>query len=137
MSVAKKLFLLALVLALHCLPAITHAETHATALPSPIKDPAALLDNQIAGLDTLIQATQQSLEGQKQLRTLIVEYKNIQTAYLKRMQDNDLLLTLVKSAHRTLKAIKENHLLPDFDPEFIDELTVLSQAATKRGVPKP
>lgn len=102
-----------------------------------IKEPAALLGNEIARLDTLIQATQQSLEGQKKLRERIVEYQKIQDLYLKQPQDNDLLFKLVKSAYRTLESIKENHLTETFDPDFINELTVLSQAANKRGVPKP
>lgn len=102
-----------------------------------IRDPAALIGNEIARLDTLIQATQQSLEGQKTLREKIVEYKKIQDLYLQQPQNNDLLFRLVKSAKRTLDTIKENSLTQTFDPEFINELTVLSQAANKRGVPKP
>lgn len=102
-----------------------------------IKDPAALLQNELNRIDTIIYQTQKSLEDQKKLRLLIEEYKKIQDDYLKKSQDNDLLLALVKSAHRTLKAINESHLTETFDPEFIEELTVLSLAAGKRGVPKP
>lgn len=102
-----------------------------------IKDPAALISNEINRLDTLIQATQQSLDGQKKLRAHIVEYQKIQDLFITNPNDNDVLLRMVKSAYRTLEAIKENHLTQNFDPDFIDELTVLSQAASKRGVPKP
>jgi len=102
-----------------------------------IKDPAALLENELTRLDRLIQATQRSLECEIKLREQIVEYKKIQEEYLKRPEDNDLLFKMIKSAHRTIKSIKENHLTESFDPEFIDELTVLAQAANKRGVPKP
>lgn len=111
-------------------------QTHAD-IPAAIKDPAALIGNEISRLDTLIEATEQSLEGQKKLRAQIVEYQKIQELYLKKPQDNDLLLKVVKSAYRTLQTIKENHLIQTFDSDFIDELTVLSQPATKRGVPKP
>lgn len=103
----------------------------------PAKDPSALINNELARLDTLIQATQQSLEGQKQLRSSIEEYKKIQEQFFKQSDDNDILFSMVKSAHRTLKLIKDNHLTQSFDPEFIDELTVLAQAANKRGIPKP
>lgn len=95
------------------------------------------IDNEIARLDTLIQATERSLEGQNKLRKKIVEYKKTEEAYLKSPDNNDLLFAVVKSAHRTLEAIKESHLTQTFDPEFINELTVLSQAASKRGIPKP
>ncbi len=124
-------------LSLCCMDHAMCAEGPAVPMPLAIKDPAALLDTEIARLDTLIKATQQSLDGEKKVRDLIVEYKKIQDQYLKNTKDNDLLFSLVKSAHRTLKAIKDNHLTQTFDPEFIDELTVLSQAVNKRGIPKP
>jgi hypothetical protein len=47
------------------------------------------------------------------------------------------LLKVVKSAYRTLQSIKSNNLIQTFDTDFIDELTVLSQPATKRVIPKP
>lgn len=101
------------------------------------KNPAALLQTEINRIDTLIACTQKSLEEQQKVKGLIAEYKKIQERYLKSPQDNDLLLTMVKSAHRTLKAIQEYHLIQTFDPEFIEELTVMSLAAGKRGIPKP
>jgi hypothetical protein len=104
---------------------------------SYIKDPAELLNNEIERLDTLIQATQQSLENQKALRASIVEYQKIQNLYLQNTQDNELLFHLIKNAHYLLESIKENHLLHTFDSDFLSELTLLSQAANKRGMPKP
>lgn len=102
-----------------------------------VKDPANLINHEISRLDNLIQATQQSLEGQKRLRDCIVEYQRIQNLYLQNTNDNELLFQMVKSAYRTLSSIKENHLTQTFDIEFISELTMLSQIATKRGIPKP
>lgn len=128
MAFRKLSFLLLVILASFSL----HAD-----IPSSIKDPAALIGNEISRLDTLIQATEKSLEGQKKLRTQIVDYQKLQEQYLKNPQDNDLLLKVVKSAYRTLQTIKENNLSQTFDTDFIDELTVLSQPATKRGIPKP
>jgi hypothetical protein len=116
---------------------ITTARLYSETPSLAIKDPAALIKTELERLDTLIQATQQSLDGQKKLREKILDYKKAQELYLKAPNDNDLLLRLVKSAHRTLEAIKENHLAQTFDPEFINELTVLSQPITKRGIPKP
>lgn len=105
--------------------------------PSTIKDPNALIGNEISRLDTLIQATETSLEAQKKLRTQILEYQKLQDQYLKNTKDNDLLMKLVKSAYRTLQTIKEQHLEQNFDSDFIDELRVISQPATKRGIPRP
>lgn len=102
-----------------------------------IKDPAALIDQEISRLEWLIQATEQSLAGQKKLHTQIKEYQKYHEQYLDKPEDNDLLVKLIKNAYRTLEAIKENHLTYTFDSDFIDELTVLSQPAKKRGIPKP
>lgn len=102
-----------------------------------IKDPAALIGTEIARLDTLIQATEKSLDEQKQLRGQIVEYKKLQDRFLGKPGDNELLLKLVKSAHKILQTINNSHLTQTFDPDFIDELSVLSQPARKRGIPKP
>lgn len=98
--------------------------------------PDQLISQEINRLDTLIQATQQSLETQKKLRDTILEYQKAYADYIKQPQNDDLLLRLVKSAHKTLKLIKEGHLKQTFDPAFIDELTVLAQPASKRGIPK-
>lgn len=107
-------------------------------IPAPsVKDPAALLGNELARLDMLIVATQQSLESQKKLREQIAEYQKIQEYYLKHTQDNEVLFRMIKSAYMTLNTIKENHLEQTFDPDFISELTIISQVAKKRGVPKP
>lgn len=103
----------------------------------PIKDPSALVGNELSRLDSLIQATQQSLEGQKQLRDKIVEYQKIQESYSLHPKDNEILFRMIKSAYGTLHTIQENHLEHAFDPEFISELKVLAQVASKRGVPKP
>lgn len=114
------------------------ASTTAFAAATPgIKDPEALIGNEIARLDDLIQATEMSLEAQKKLKAEILDYQQLQNQFLNNSKDNELLLKLVKSAHRTLRTIKDNRLENMFDTDFIDELTVLSQPAAKRGVPKP
>ncbi|MBA3815152.1 MAG: hypothetical protein H0X29_01260 [Parachlamydiaceae bacterium] len=115
-------------------PAIS-ANVHVPLLP--VKDPAALIGNELSRIDNLIEATQQSLEDQKQLREKIVEYQKIQESYLLHPKDNELLFRMIKSAYATLKSIQDNHLEHNFDPEFISELKVFAQVASKRGIPKP
>lgn len=102
-----------------------------------VKDPSALLDNQIVLLDHLTQMTKQSLDQQIDLREQIIQYKHIQEAYLKDTQDNELLFQLIKSGYKVLHSIKESHLVQNFDPDFINELTLFYNIATKRGIPKP
>lgn len=101
---------------------------------TPLKD--AVIISQLSRLDTLIEATEQTLETEKKLRERIIEYGKIQELYLLTPENNDILFRMVKCAYRTLELMKESHLTQNFDPEFVDELTVLAQAATKRGIPK-
>lgn len=103
----------------------------------PVKDPNALIGNELSRLNHLIQATQKSLEGQKQLREKIIEYQKIQESYLLHPKDNEILFRMIKSAYGTLQSIQDNHLEHAFDPDFMSELKVLAQVASKRGVPKP
>ena len=126
------LFIRSAVAALFCLSTLSYA-----AAPSAIKDPEALIGNEIVRLDELIQSTQLSLDTLIKLKSEIIEYQKVQLQFLANPKDNDLLLRVVKSAHKTLRTIKDNKLEKMFDPDFIDELTVLSQPANKRGVPKP
>ena len=105
--------------------------------PLPIKDPNALIGNELSRLDLLIEATRQSLEEQQKLRKKIVEYQKIQDAHLLHPHDNEILFRMIKSAHAILKLIQDNYLEHTFDPEFISELKVLAQVATKHGIPKP
>lgn len=107
------------------------------AAPAGIKDPEALIGNELSRLEDLIQATQLSLEAQKKLKGEIIDYQKVQEQFLASPKDNELLMKVVKSAHKTLRTIKDNHLENMFDADFINELTILSQPAAKRGVPKP
>lgn len=106
-------------------------------LPARIEDPTAMVINELAMLDTLIAATQQSLEKQRALREQIKKYQELQKAYLDNTEDNELLLRIVKQASKVLDGINENRLGQNFDPAFISELTLFSQIAAKYGVPKP
>lgn len=130
-----------MMLAVFLIVALDLLATNPPATPAltllPVKDPNALIGNELTRLDLLIQATQQSLEGQKQLREKIVEYQKIQESYLLHPKDNEILFRMIKSAYSTSQSIQENHLEHTFDPDFINELKVLSQVASKRGVPKP
>jgi hypothetical protein len=120
-----------LLLAFMAIVSSAFAEEAACSHYRPIKDPAALLSTEIGRLDTLIEATEKSLVQQRKLKLLIVEYKSIQDKYLLKPNDNDLLYQMIKSAYKTLKSIKEYHLVQTFDKEFIEELTIVSQPIKK------
>lgn len=101
-----------------------------------ITEPADLIPNELARLDNLINTTQQNLQNQESLRKLIVAYQNIQNQYLQNTEDKESLFHMVKAAHKVLENIKQNHLTQIFDPKFISELTLFSQIANKRGIPR-
>jgi hypothetical protein len=106
-------------------------------IPPKVKDPAALIKNELAMLDNLIDVTKQNLENQKNLRQMIQQYMTIQEVYIKNPDDKEVLYRMVKVAHRTLDNIKQNHLTHLFDADFISELSLMSQIANKRSIPKP
>ena len=120
-----------------CVALLSTMSSPAAAAVAPIKDPNALIKDQLIHLDRLISATEESLTGQKALRKKIADYESIQSAYLLRPSDNELLFRMIKSAHTILKSIQETDLEHTFDPEFIKELKVLSKVANKQGIPKP
>lgn len=107
------------------------------ATDSPIIEPNEVVANEIARLNLLIEATQQSLEQQRRLRDMVVEYQKIQARYMESTDDNELLYQLIKKAYAILEAIKAQHLEAAFEPEFLSELSLLSKPALKSGIPKP
>lgn len=112
---------------------------HSSAVDASVllADPDSVITNELAMLDTLIVATQQSLEQQKVLRDLITKYLDTQEAFLEDSENKELLYRTVKLAHRVSESIKENHLIHNFDAAFLSELNLLSQVAVKYGEPKP
>src|SRR5262249_55764715 len=120
-----------------CCPAAAIAYTPvAPALPAAL-DPSPQAANELQALDRLIDATQKNLEKQRALRVAIADYLKLQDLYLKNDQDKELMFRMVKNAHRILESIKENHLVHLFNADFISELTLFSQIAVKKGIPKP
>lgn len=97
---------------------------------------AADLTQEVAKVDLLIEMTQKSLEGEKTLRDQLLAYQQAHKSYYKNTDDSENLIKLVKAGHRLLQTIKEMNLVQTFDPDFISELTVLSQVATKKSVPR-
>ena len=100
-------------------------------------DPSTITANDLVMLDNLIEATQKSIENQKILRQQIKDYQKLQLQYLNNSQDNELLYRMVKSAYAISNTIKENHLTQAFSPEFMSEINLFAQVASKRGIPRP
>lgn len=94
------------------------------------------LNQEVAKMDLLIQCSEKSLAGEKVLKQQLQAYQEAHQAYYRNMQDNEALLKLVKAGYRLLQSIKEQNLVQTFDPDLISELTVISQVATKKSIPR-
>lgn len=95
------------------------------------------IDQELGSLNHLIDATQTSLNDQKKLRLLMMDYQKAHERYLKDPDNKDTLLVLVQVAHRLFQSIKDNHLTQTFSQDFLNDLAVFSQIAQKRGIPRP
>ena len=108
-----------------------HAEQAVTPPPATV---IQQVDDERSQIDTLMKATQASLERQKQVREFIVNYKNIEKACVGKPNDSALLNQLAKAGKQTYEAIDENGLTDYFRPEFIRDLQKLKQIADKKTI---
>lgn len=81
--------------------------------------------------EILIQATEKSLQQQKYLQQLLLEYIAIQDSFQKNPADNKILSRMVNKGSQLFELIKETNLQHNFSPDFLNELTVLDQFAQK------
>lgn len=88
---------------------------------------------ELADLDFLINATEKSVQRQKELRERIVRFQDLKLRSMKDEGNYELLFALSKSAYSLLETIKAEHLMQVFDPEFIAELNLIAKPAMKKG----
>ena len=105
-------------------------------LPPPSGD-AKLLVNELSMLDSLIEVTEGNVKKQKALREEVLLYQKDLALYLKNSSNKDIVMKVARRAHKLLEQIKSLHLIEAFEPDFISELTLFSQLAQKRSIPKP
>lgn len=105
-------------------------------LPTINQSPS-LVENEIKLLDTLIYATEKNLADQKKIKQDILDYQKGLALYLENSSDKEVVLSVARKADSLLNEIKEAHLIDTFEPDFISELTLFSQIAQKKGIPRP
>lgn len=88
----------------------------------------------LTSLDHLISSTEETLQKEKRLRTLMVEYEKVQAICFRDPDDRDRMVVMVKKAQDLLAAIKELNVLYMFDEDFLKELSLFSRVATKNTV---
>lgn len=105
-------------------------------LPEPTQSPS-LVEDEIKLIDTLIYATEKNLIDQKKIKQDILDYQKGLALYMEHSSDKEVVFSVARKADALLNEIKEAHLIDTFEPDFISELTVFSQIAQKKGIPRP
>lgn len=110
--------------------------TLASLLVSPPEDPISM-EGELTVIDHLIQASDANLVKQKQIKEEILAYQKALQTYINNSGDKETVLKVAFKAEKLLNDINQAHLTETFSADFISELTVFSQIAQKKGIPKP
>lgn len=92
--------------------------------------------DEVAKIDLLIEATNANLSRLKNLKVLLVEYKQAEVQALKDPNDSDNLVTLVNLAKQIQDTITDSALQDYFAPQFLEELKKFSAIADKKNIPQ-
>ena len=103
----------------------------------PIDDPSKVIEKELSMLSKLVDLSKINLTNLLSLKESIESYQKLQTHYMENLEDQETLYKMIKLAQAILVNIKQNQLIPLFDPAFISELTIISKPASKLGIPRP
>jgi hypothetical protein len=102
-----------------------------------IDDPSKVIEKELSMLSELIESSKVHLKNLVFLKESIDNYRKLQACCMENLEDQETLYKMIKLAQTILVNIKQNQLIPLFDPAFISELTILSKPAAKLGIPRP
>lgn len=91
--------------------------------------------DELARLDLLIQVSQENIEREKNLRALVVQYRECEANCIKNPNDSQRLVQLIACAKKLHGCIEESYLQDYFRPQFLEELKKLVKVADKKEVP--
>ena len=94
-------------------------------------------NEEMQSVDALIQATEENLIHEKELKGLLHTYLSLQQEALKNPDDNALLLKVARAACPLLRVIQQNYYSYLFSHDFMKELTLFAQVGQKAGVIPP
>ncbi len=92
--------------------------------------------DEVAKVDQLIKATEASLTRLKDLKTLLMQYKQAEVTAVKDPSDTDNLLTLVNLADDIQTIITDAALQDYFSPQFLEELKKFAKISEKKNIPQ-
>lgn len=87
-------------------------------------------------VEGLIKLSERTVETQKNLRTLLIDYQKENKNYVEHPDDKEALFKTAKLALRVSQVIQENHLEHLFTQEFMSELNLFAQIGKKMGIPR-
>lgn len=87
--------------------------------------------------DQLIVTTRRQLEMQKNLKDLMVQFRDQKESFVQGNQTKEHAGKMVRTARQIYEIITANHLEYVFPKDYLDELTFFSSIAGKSGISKP
>jgi hypothetical protein len=93
------------------------------------------MNDEITQLELLIKATEDNLARQKHVRSLLQDYKKLETACIEKPNNTPMLFKMAHAGCTLYAAIDENYFTDYFRPEFIDDLKKLKAIADKKNIP--
>lgn len=93
--------------------------------------------DEIRTLDTLIASTTKQLETQKQLKKLMLQFREQQEAFVQGEESKTLAGQMVRTARQIHELITANHIEHLFPKDYLDELNFFSSIAGKNKISKP
>jgi hypothetical protein len=88
-------------------------------------------ENEAEIIEHLIQSTQSKLEEQKELKTLILLFREQEERFFKGDQSKEHTTKMVGCARQILEMIRSSHIEHLFSSEFMEELALFSSIAGK------
>jgi hypothetical protein len=92
--------------------------------------------DEIAAIDRCIAQTEQQLTKQRELKSLLVAYREKQEAFMK-SQTKESAAEMVVLAAQILKMVEENNYQALFPTVYLEELRVFEMIAHKKAPARP
>ena len=113
--------------------------------PPAVEDPVAEMteilslprEDEVAAMDHLIEVTEKQAKIQKELRILMVQFKEHQEVFFKGEQTKQRAYQMVMTASQILAMISEHHMQHLFASEYLQELAMCSSIAGKSKPTRP
>lgn len=105
--------------------------------PLSAEEPSAVHEHDIAAVEHLIQITTLQLEKQKELKALMLEFREQQDQFFQGDQSKAHASKMVITAHKILEMIKQSRIHHLFSSDYLEELALFSSIANKSAPARP